>query len=390
MIVLDKPYVSEFLRNTLQKHQIPLIDTLGDDFADLQDGLNIISEKEAIERFKNNPSQLLLTNSENSISWTENNLNFTDLPKKINLFKNKVAFRQLLSKIYPDFYFKAVKYQDLDKLGVYNLRMPFIIKPAVGFFSIGVYKVDSIDEWTGVIEKIKTEIENTDELFPKEVLDVSEFTIEEYIDGDEYAIDCYFNADGQPVILNILKHLFASGKDVSDRVYVTSKEVLESTLEPVKKFLASVGELTDLRNFPVHVEIRIDKNGILHAIEFNPMRFGGWCTTADMAFYSFGFNSYMHYFNQAEPNWDEILDSLGDKVYSIIVLDNNSGVADDRIKSFNYEALLSDFSMPLELRKIDYNKYPLFGFLFAETKQSDISELENILKSDLKKYITTY
>ena len=268
--------------------------------------------------------------------------------------------------------------------------MPFIIKPAVGFFSIGVYKVESIDEWSGVLEQIKTEIENTDELFPKEVLDVSEFTIEEYIDGEEYAIDCYFNADGQPVILNILKHLFASGKDVSDRVYVTSKEILESTLEPAKKFLASVGELTDLRNFPVHVEIRIDKNGTLHAIEFNPMRFGGWCTTADMAFYSFGFNSYMYYFNQEEPSWNEILDSLGDKVYSIVVLDNNSGIADAKIKSFDYEALLSEFSTPLELRKIDYKKYPLFGFLFAETKQSDISELENILKSDLKKYISTY
>ena len=154
MIVLDKPYVSEFLRNTLRKHQIPLIDTLDDDFADLQDGLNIISEKEAIERFRKNPSQLLLTNSENSISWTENNLNFTDLPKKINLFKNKVAFRQLISNIYPDFYFKAVKYQDLDKLDVHTLPMPFIIKPAVGFFSIGVYKVESIDEWYKYVKRL--------------------------------------------------------------------------------------------------------------------------------------------------------------------------------------------------------------------------------------------
>ena len=389
MILLDKPYVSEFLRNTLIEQQIPVIDTFDNDFSIPRDGLNLVSEKDAVEMFKNDPSQLLLTNSENSISWTERNLPFTDLPKKINQFKNKVAFRSLISDIYPNFYFKAVKYQDLDKVDINTLPMPFIVKPAVGFFSIGVYKVDSTEEWPGILEEIKNEIENTSELFPKEVLDISEFTIEEYIDGEEYAIDCYFNSDGKPVILNILKHLFASGKDVSDRVYITSKEILQSTLKPVEDFLASVGALTDLRNFPIHVEIRIDKSEKLHAIEFNPMRFGGWCTTADMAYHSFGFNSYMHYLNQEEPNWKVILDNFSDSVYSIIVLDNNSGISDEKIKSFDYQALLNDFSKPIELRKIDYKQYPLFGFLFAETNRSDISELENILQSDLTKYITT-
>jgi len=50
--------------------------------------------------------------------------------------------------------------------------------------------------------------------------------------------------------------------------------------------------------------------------------------------------------------------------------------------------LLSNFEKPLELRKIDYEEYPVFGFLFVETKEESIFELERILKSDLKEFIT--
>lgn len=39
-----------------------------------------------------------------------------------------------------------------------------------------------------------------------------------------------FNRDGKPVILNMMKHIFASGKDVNDRVYITSKEIVEQYL----------------------------------------------------------------------------------------------------------------------------------------------------------------
>ncbi len=38
--------------------------------------------------------------------------------------------------------------------------------------------------------------------------------------------------------------------------------------------------------------------------------------------------------------------------------------------------------------KIDYKKYPVFGFLFTETRDDNFSELINILNSDLKEFIT--
>ena len=71
-----------------------------------------------------------------------------------------------------------------------------------------------------------------------------------------------------------------------------------------------------------------------------------------------------------------------------MVLDNRAGIKETDIESFNYNLLLKDFKKPLNLRKVDYKKYAVFGFLFTETQISEDAELKNILNSDLKKYIT--
>jgi len=71
------------------------------------------------------------------------------------------------------------------------------------------------------------------------------------------------------------------------------------------------------------------------------------------------------------------------------VLDNSTGKNGSEIQSFDYEKLLAGFEKPLELRKIDYKSYPVFGFLFTETQEDNFIELKNILDSDLNEFITT-
>lgn len=390
MFIIDKPYVSEFLKNTLLEKSLPIIET-NISLALIANPEQLrISELEAINEFKTNSQPLLLTNSENAISWIDDNLGFTDLPEKVSLFKDKVKFRHLLSVINPEYFYQAVDFDDLNELDIQGFPSPFFIKPAVGFFSLGVYIVEDHSDWPNVLVKLKEEVANVKDIYPDVVLDTTKFIIEEEIRGTEYAIDCYFDQNGQPVVLNILKHLFASSKDVSDRVYITSKQIIEKNLTAIEEYLQKVGKLSNLTNFPLHIEVRIDEDRNLNAIEFNPMRFGGWCTTADVTWYSYGINSYQYFFEQKRPDWNDLLKGLEEKVFSIVVLDNNSGVPESEIKSFDYDALLQDFGKPLELRKIDYKSYLVFGFLFLETPKSDMSELTNILQSDLKKYITTY
>jgi len=235
--------------------------------------------------------------------------------------------------------------------------------------------------------QIISDSERVKKYFPASVVDSSTLIIEEYIKGEEYASDCYFDAEGRPVVLSIFKHVFASGDDVSDRVYTTSVEIVKDTLPAIESFLIKLGKKTGLKNFPLHLEVRIADDHSIMPIEVNPARFGGWCTTADMAPYSYGFNPYEYYFNQIKPEWSEILANKDSDLYSIIVLDNRTGIDGADIKSFDYKKLAGQFENPLEIREVDFSKHPLFGFMYLKTRKDNFMEIERILRSDLMDYV---
>lgn len=374
---------------TVRDNAIPVVGTDIAKKLGFYSGTKVISEDRAIEIARESDNLIVYTTSENSIGWITKHLAFINLPEKIALFKDKLKFRELIKSIFPNFYFKKIRVEDLKKVQFNEMPLPFIIKPTVGFMSMGVYKVSNLEEWTNTIDSIIAEIDQIKDLYPAEVLDTSSFIIEQCINGEEFAVDAYYNSIGEPVILNILKHTFSSDTDVSDRVYISSKKIIESNLEEFTDFVGKIGNLAGVKNFPVHIELRRDKDGALLPIEVNPMRFGGWCTTADISFWAYGFNPYLYYYSQKKPNWSEVLKGKEGKLFSIIVLDNSTGIDVDEITSFNYEKLLSNFEKPIELRKIDYKKYPVFGFLFAETREDNFVELKNILDSDLNEFIST-
>jgi len=385
MILVDRPYISDFLRKTIKEHSLPVADTP----AAAEMGFTPGHPEAALQQLRSCENPLIYTVSENSIAWIAENLSGTPLPDWIDIFKNKARFREMIKPMYPDFFFREVLFRDLEDLDPGDVPLPFIVKPGVGFFSMGVRKVTHRNEWKSTVDSIKSEIENTGNVYPAEVLNTASFIIEEYADGDEFAVDAFFDSEGEPVILGIFNHIFSSGEDVSDRVYITSKNIVQNNLDEFTGFLRHIGLLSGVRNFPVHAEIRRDSSGRITPIEINPMRFGGWCTTADISAIAWGFNPYVYYFSQKRPDWPEILKQSGEKLYSIIVLDNSTGIEESRISSFNYDLLLSRFENPLELRKTDYKQYAVFGFLFAETSEENFSELEWVLGSDLREFITT-
>ena len=387
MILLDFPYVSDFLIQTVIDNKFPVIATKEAKQIAGNKAINWIAEDAAARYLKENPNTPIYTNSENSISWIQKNTQATELPEIIEVFKNKYKFRKLVKEAYPDYFFESVDVENLRNMDVSGFRFPFIIKPAVGFFSIAVYKVDRAEDWTETVAKIENDIVKTQSLYPKEVIDNTQFIIEQFIPGEEYAFDCYFDKDGKPVILNILHHVFTSENDVSDRVYTSSPEIIIMLHGPIHDFLTLIGSKIKLRNFPLHVEIRMDDSGKIFPIEVNPMRFGGWCTTGDLAWFAYGINSYEHFFYSKKPDWESIFKTRKGKKYSLILLDNTSGVKSEEIEAFDYNALLMDFEKPLHLRKIDLDKFGVFGFLFTETTQGNETELTEILHSDLKKYV---
>ncbi|MCJ7688316.1 MAG: ATP-grasp domain-containing protein [Clostridiaceae bacterium] len=385
MMILDEPYVSTFLMKTARDMGIPVLNfTNVMELIPLTD-LKTVDENEFINIAKTKSPLLLYCNSENSFQWINKNLKYTKIPRAIEMFKDKVTFRKLVKEIYPHFLFKEVSYEQLSKFDTTKIKKPLIIKPAIGFFSMGVHKVNGDNEWEAIIGLIQDEMDKVKGLYPAEVLNSSKFIIEEYIEGPEYAIDAYYDNNGDPVILNILEHPFSSNGDVSDRIYFTSKKIIKKYLIAFRDVLMSIGKATGISNFPVHMEVRVDKSGNVIPIEVNPMRFAGWCTT-DIAYHAYGINVYENYFHQKRPDWDQILKTDDNKLYCIVVADIPGDINLKSIKEINYDAYLSNFSNILEFRKIDYKQYPVFAFSFISV-ECNSNEVDKILKLDLRQYI---
>lgn len=386
MILIDKPFVSDYLLQTIREQQFPVIATKEAKELVGDTTLPWITEAEASRMINENPNTPLYSNSENALTWVADHLKGSAFAKHAHLFKDKARFRELIQDSFPDFIFKTVRLDEIQDLDPKDLPFPFVIKPSVGFFSIGVHVVKDMGDWEAARKQLN--YSRLKSIYPTNVLDTSTFIIEEYIEGEEFAVDCYYNHLGEVVILNILHHRFSSGADTSDRVYTTSKDIVLTYLESFRGFLQTIGDQSGLKNFPAHVELRLNSRGKINPIEINPLRFGGWCTTADLLGISTGFSPYEFYLKNENPDWEEVFKGKENKKFSIIVLNNNSGFTPDEIESFDYDLLGKDFEHPLVIRKMDVAKYSVFGFVFAETSPENEKELNNILVSDLKKYIS--
>ncbi|MFV8270283.1 ATP-grasp domain-containing protein [Flavobacterium sp. GT2N3] len=387
MFLIDKPFVSDFLIKTIKDNNYKIIATKVAKELVKDDSLAWIEEEEAIALLKNNPEISLYSNSENALAWIDQYYGESELSSQLQVLKNKVKFRELIKELFPDFYFKQISIEEIQRLSDDEIRFPFVIKPAVGFFSIGVHIVENEKDWI----KAKSELQpdKLKSIFPENVLNTSNFIIEEFIRGEEYAIDYYYDNNGDAVLLNVLHHLFSSGTDTSDRVYSTSKAIIEKYKIDLEYFLSKIGKELHLKNFPAHAEVRIDENGKIIPIEVNPLRFGGFCTTADLLGVTLGFNEYKCFYENKKPDWDTIFKGKENKTFSVIILDNNSGIIPSDILGFNYSDLAKDFEKPIVIRELDINKYPVFGFAFIESAASNKKELNDILTSDLRKYIVS-
>lgn len=384
MLLIDKPYVSDLLKETIKKNDYKVVGT--------EEAINIspdlashfISNEEAVENYEKNP--ILYYNSENTISWINKHLSHTKLPEQITIFKNKGAFRDMLAPLYPEFKYKKIALVDLYNYNPDEFGFPFIIKPAVGFFSMGIYVVENQEDWVQALDDLNNELEQVKGIYPDEVMGSQEFLLEQLLDGIEYAVDVYFDSEGEPVILNIYEHIFPNAKDVNDRAYFSSIKVIERTKEIFEEKLKFIGNATGIKYFPMHIELRITSKGEAVPIESNPLRFAGWCMT-DLTKYAWGINPYEYFLEQKKPEWDTIFEKKTGRQYNAIIADIPRDIALETIDYIDYKKFESDFANLLQIHRTDYRKYPVFAFAFSETRVEDTKEIEHFLHSDLTEYI---
>lgn len=386
MFILEEPYVSDLLVATVGELGLPVLRTPTAERRLPAELAPLLRDDAAFAAAARRPRARLYSNSENAIGWIAAHLSGSDLPRRIELFKDKLAFRDLVADLYPDYRYSGMPVGELRAFDPERLRAPFVIKPAVGFFSLGVHVVESAAAWPGVVDEIEREVRALGQLYPEQVLDLGHFVAEEVIRGEEFAVDAYYDSDGAPVIVNVYAHLFASDDDVSDRVYYTDAATVARLGPPAEEFLAEVGRRAGLADFPVHTELRVDAAGRVAPIEVNPMRFGGWCAT-DLAHFAYGVDPYRFYLLGERPDWGRIGAETAGRTTALIVSDLPSTVDLAAIASVDYEGFAGRFSNVLELRPTDFNRYPVFAFTFVEVPSGDLSELRAVLGADLREHL---
>ncbi len=305
----------------------------------------------------------------------------------IALLKDKAGFRRALAPLFPDYLFREYPASQLDAVDPETLTYPAVLKPSTGFFSLGIYPLFSADDWRSAVQDIRGTSDSWNDVYDSSVVSDADFLVEGYLQGDEYAIDAYFDSEGRAVVLDILKHDFASADDVSDRLYYTSKRVIETQLEPMTRFLDDCNGILGLSDFPVHAEVRVDGGGRIIPIEFNPLRFAGLCTT-DLSYFAYGFKTYQMFLDDKRPNWNQVLAGKDGLSYTMMLLTTSPEIV-QKSGSFDYDALRARFRRVMELRQTDIAKMGTYGFLFTETRDEDwTAEAEGMLHTDLSEFLS--
>ena len=382
MIILEKPYVSTPLVNYLEEKQVPV---LHNDMADqlVAEGhrLNLLDDQRFVELYQQ--KKQLYAVSENALVWLYARLPESELVQKVKILKDKAAFRRICQKIYPDFYYEEVEMKSLRGLNPDELPLPLVLKPAVGFLSVGVYIVRDKKEWQAALDDIDQNFAKQCAVFPETVVRSEKFVLEQFIEGEEYAVDAYYDAEGKPNIINIFHHIFKDETDVSDRLYCMSKQIFEINHQAFNQFCIDLNEVLQLKNFPMHVEFRVDKHtGKAIPIEVNPLRFAGMCLN-DLTRHTCHLLPVQAYFEGTHPDYNTMWNGIEDDVFSFIVLDKPY----DTNRKLDFERIRRHFHGVLETRDIMNPAMSIWGFLFMKTTPKHNEELQEILHTDLTEFM---
>ena len=382
MIILEKPYVSAPLVAYLEEKQLPV---LHNDMASLltKQGrkLNLLNDQQFVDEYQK--SGKLYAVSENALVWLYARLPESELVKKVKILKDKAEFRRICQQIYPDFYYKEVEMKALRSLNPDELPLPLVLKPAVGFLSVGVYIVRSKSEWQAALDDIDQNFAKQCAMFPETVVRSEKFVLEQFIEGEEYAVDAYYDAEGKPNIINIFHHIFKDETDVSDRLYCMSKQIFEANYPAFNHFCFDLNGVLGLRNFPMHVEFRVDKHsGKAVPIEVNPLRFAGMCLN-DLTRHTCGLLPVKAFFEGIHPDYQTMWNGIEEDVFSFVVLDKPY----ETTKALDFEAIKKHFHGVLETRNIMNPAMSIWGFLFTKTSKEYREELQEILHSSLEEFM---
>lgn len=378
MVILERPFVSDLMVETLEKNDIPV---LKNEMSELRvSNGRVLTDSEFCEEYKKTGK--LYTVSENALGWIYEHIDDKRFLDSISLVKDKAAFRSICRDIYPDFFFKELNINEMKNIDINTVVFPCVIKPSVGFLSKGVFVVHDEKEYREVVDILLNDFAKSGGGFPEFVVGKSRFLIEEYICGEEYAVDTYYDENGTPVILNIFHHKFMDESDTSDRLYLTNKNLYDQYEETFMQFLTSLNNTLHLKNFPMHIEFRYDGKKAV-PIEINPLRFTGICLNELQVFIS-GQHPMLSFLRGMHVSKAEMWQGREDYTYAFGVLEMPASVDG---KTFNEEKFRADFHGVLDVRRVPDRSAGVAATVFVRTETANILDLDRIMSLDMREYV---
>jgi len=298
----------------------------------------------------------------------------------VNKLKDKYQFRKLMSEIYPDFFFKKCKLEELEDTEL-DRSKKYVIKPVKGFFSTAVKQIDCDDNLKEISGEIYSELNENAKYFSESVLSKNELIIEQFIGGDEYAVDIYFNDHKQPEIINIYHHPFPEQNEYFNVLYYTNHKIFDKLYNSFKQIFNELNEHLKISNFPIHAEFKLENDKLI-PIEMNPLRYGGF-GLADLTFHAFGFNPFIAFFQNFKPDWKKIWKDYKKHHFGWVLgyngkdINTNTHTPDD-------DAYLKYLKETLHYVEIDHRKNPVFSLAYIKD-DCEIS-LKRLLKTEFNDF----
>jgi len=316
-----------------------------------------------------------------------NRLNDDSLKSMIENLKNKIACRQMLKSIFPDFYFEQVRLCDLHTIAL-NPDKKYFVKPVKGYWGSGCRLVEKDTDLATLAEEIRDELKVREKVFANSVLTQEEMIIEEFLDGEEYAVDMFYNEDGVPVITNICHHPLPDNLKYLHVLYYTSYQLYQKLHDRFIRFFTELNLLLKARSLPIHGEFK-DHNGQFIPVELNPLRFGS-DGFADLTFHAFGYNPFLGFAQNDAPDWEKLWSGKQDKFFAFFLGYNGTD-----IDMQNYRPDLRKFrqlfSKILTDNAMNYQKQLAFSVAYIEESSLEkIFGLLNVEFSDFFIHVKQY
>jgi hypothetical protein len=298
----------------------------------------------------------------------------------ISRLKHKVYCRQILASLFPDFFFTQIPVGELVDLTL-DRNQRYFVKPIKGYWGSAAYPIEPDTDLRELQEEIERQLNKRIGIFSENVVAHDFLIVEEYLEGLEYAVDMFFNEEGKPVITNICHHPIPKKLEYLHAVYYTNYEVFCDLYPRFIEFFEHLNTIINMRSMPIHGEFKLHK-GKLTPIELNPLRYGS-DGFADLSFHAFGFNPFLYFAENKEPDWSELWKGRAGKVYAFYLGYNGTDLDIDcsRPDFRNFRKLFSHILFDMAM---DYRSSLAFAVMYIE--ESNLDRIYELLEVEFNEY----